>query len=154
MDDATVVRICQRVTHFEKNLEAVLEALTVEHLGQFHWNFLVGKDNARGWASDRVTIVQDATCEATVLVETPDMTTNVAPVAGARVVVRPAEEGDEHEATTDADGLARVALAPGSYTIRVVECPGAMSLPKEDAAVTVREGAFASAELVCDTGIR
>ena len=47
-----------------------LEALTVEHLGQFHWNFLVGKDNARGWASDRVTIVQDATCEATVLVET------------------------------------------------------------------------------------
>ena len=87
-------------------------------------------------------------------VETPDMTTNVAPVAGARVVVRPAEEGDEHEATTDADGLARVALAPGSYTIRVVECPGAMSLPKEDASVTVREGAFASAELVCDTGIR
>ena len=87
-------------------------------------------------------------------VVTPDMTTNVAPVAGARVVVRPAGGGDEHEATTDADGLARVALAPGSYTIAVVECPGAMSLPKEDAAVTVREGAFASAELVCDTGIR
>lgn len=47
-----------------------VEPLTVEHLGQFHWNFLLGEDNARGWKSDRVTIVPDALCEPTVLVET------------------------------------------------------------------------------------
>ena len=44
--------------------------LTVEHLGEFHWGFLVGPDNARGWKGDRVTIAQDAFCEPTVLVET------------------------------------------------------------------------------------
>jgi hypothetical protein len=44
--------------------------LTVEHLGEYHWGFLVGPANARGWKGDRVTIAQDAFCEPTVLVET------------------------------------------------------------------------------------
>ncbi|HEX6177015.1 MAG TPA: hypothetical protein VF057_01550 [Thermoanaerobaculia bacterium] len=43
--------------------------LTVEHLGEFHWSFLLGPANARGWINDRVTIVQDSRCEPTVLVE-------------------------------------------------------------------------------------
>jgi hypothetical protein len=43
--------------------------LTVEHLGEFHWSFLLGSANARGWINDSVTIVQDARCEPTVLVE-------------------------------------------------------------------------------------
>lgn len=43
--------------------------LTVEHLGEFHWRFLVG-DQARGWVDDRVTIVQNSACEPTVTVET------------------------------------------------------------------------------------
>jgi hypothetical protein len=44
-------------------------ALTVEHLGEFHWRFLVG-DAASGWIDDRVVVAQDERCEPTVLVET------------------------------------------------------------------------------------
>ncbi len=44
--------------------------ISVEHLGEFHWGFLAGKENARGWMSDRVTIAHDAACIPTVLVET------------------------------------------------------------------------------------
>ncbi len=42
--------------------------LSVEHLGEWHWRFLVG--NADGWMSARVTIAQDQFCQSTVLVET------------------------------------------------------------------------------------
>lgn len=48
----------------------VSHLLTVEHLGEWHWQFLVGADAARGWKGDRVTIAQDAFCNPTVLVET------------------------------------------------------------------------------------
>jgi len=44
--------------------------LSVEHLGEFNWRFLVGAENAGGWTSDRVTIAQNAFCEPTVLAET------------------------------------------------------------------------------------
>lgn len=44
--------------------------ISVEHLGEFHWGFLAGKENARGWMSDRVTIAHDAACAPTILVET------------------------------------------------------------------------------------
>jgi len=44
-------------------------ALTVEHLGEFHWRFLVGNAGA-GWVDDRVTIVQNLRCDTTVLVDT------------------------------------------------------------------------------------
>lgn len=44
--------------------------LSVEHLGEWHWRFLVGAENAEGWMADRVTIAQNAFCEPTVLVET------------------------------------------------------------------------------------
>lgn len=44
--------------------------LSVEHLGEFHWGFLAGKENARGWVDDRVTITQDERCNPSVLVET------------------------------------------------------------------------------------
>jgi hypothetical protein len=44
--------------------------LAVEHLGEFHWAFLAGADNARGWVNDRVTITENAYCETTTLVET------------------------------------------------------------------------------------
>jgi hypothetical protein len=48
----------------------VSHILTVEHLGQWHWEYLVGSDAARGWKGDRVTVAQDAFCNPTVLVET------------------------------------------------------------------------------------
>ena len=44
-------------------------ALTVEHLGEFHWRFLVG-DASAGWIDDRVTVTQNLQCDPTVLVET------------------------------------------------------------------------------------
>ena len=31
-------------------------AISAEHLGEFHWRFLVGADNARGWVNDRVIV--------------------------------------------------------------------------------------------------
>lgn len=43
--------------------------LTVEHLGEFHWRFLVG-DAGGGWVDDRVTVTQNVQCDPTVLVET------------------------------------------------------------------------------------
>lgn len=43
--------------------------LTVEHLGEFHWRFLVGEAGS-GWIGDRVTVVQNVACEPTVLVDT------------------------------------------------------------------------------------
>ncbi|HXH90551.1 MAG TPA: hypothetical protein VNN25_03145, partial [Thermoanaerobaculia bacterium] len=44
-------------------------ALTVEHLGEFHWRFLVGEAGA-GWVDDRVTVTQNLHCDTTVLVDT------------------------------------------------------------------------------------
>jgi len=44
-------------------------ALTVEHLGEFHWRFLVG-DAGAGWIDDRVTVVRNPKSDPTVLVDT------------------------------------------------------------------------------------
>jgi hypothetical protein len=44
--------------------------LSVEHMGEFHWSYLVGATNARGWIDDRVTVAQNAWCLPTVTVET------------------------------------------------------------------------------------
>jgi len=49
---------------------AVSHLLSVEHLGEWHWQFLVGAEASRGWTGDRVTVTQDAFCNPTVLVET------------------------------------------------------------------------------------
>ena len=44
--------------------------ITVEHLGEFHWRFLVGDKSAAGWLDDRVTVAENDDCQPTVLVET------------------------------------------------------------------------------------
>jgi hypothetical protein len=44
--------------------------LTVEHLGEFHWRYLVGAKASAGWVDDRVQIAQTDACEPTVLAET------------------------------------------------------------------------------------
>jgi hypothetical protein len=44
--------------------------LSVEHLGEFTWGYLVGPENARGLISDRATVTQNKACEASVQVET------------------------------------------------------------------------------------
>lgn len=44
--------------------------LSVEHLGEWHWQFMLGPEGGRGWKGDRVTIAQDWFCRPTILVET------------------------------------------------------------------------------------
>lgn len=34
-------------------------AISAEHLGEFHWRFLLGADAARGWVNDRVLVGRD-----------------------------------------------------------------------------------------------
>ena len=34
-------------------------AISAEHLGEFHWRFLVGEENARGWVNDRALVTRD-----------------------------------------------------------------------------------------------
>jgi hypothetical protein len=48
------------------------DVIAVEHLGEFHWRFLVGADNARGWINDRVAVWRDGRVEARTKWETPE----------------------------------------------------------------------------------
>jgi hypothetical protein len=34
-------------------------AIAAEHLGEFHWRFLVGAANAKGWVNDRAVVMRD-----------------------------------------------------------------------------------------------
>jgi len=34
-------------------------AITAEHLGEFHWRFLVGANNSAGWVNDRAVVTRD-----------------------------------------------------------------------------------------------
>ncbi|HWS72187.1 MAG TPA: hypothetical protein VN605_08730 [Thermoanaerobaculia bacterium] len=43
--------------------------LTAEHLGEWHWGFLVGEENAHGWVNDRVSIARNDAGATTVLTE-------------------------------------------------------------------------------------
>ena len=47
-------------------------ALTVEHLGEFHWRFLVGETVSSGWLSDRVLVTPRGTVLAETRWESPD----------------------------------------------------------------------------------
>ena len=40
------------------------DILTSEHLGEFHWRYLVGADKATGWVNDRVTVKCDGIVHA------------------------------------------------------------------------------------------
>lgn len=46
-------------------------ALSVEHLGEFHWAYLAGAENARGWMADRVVILKDGGVKVETRWETP-----------------------------------------------------------------------------------
>lgn len=43
--------------------------LTAEHVGEWHWGFLVGEENARGWVNDRVSVARNDAGATTVLTE-------------------------------------------------------------------------------------
>jgi hypothetical protein len=53
-------------------------ALAVEHLGEFHWRFLVGAENARGWVSDRAVISRDGNVRIDTEWETPEIASRFA----------------------------------------------------------------------------
>lgn len=46
-------------------------AITVEHLGEFHWAYLAGAENARGWLGDRAVVMKDGRVEIETKWETP-----------------------------------------------------------------------------------
>ena len=46
--------------------------IAVEHLGEFHWRFLVGADNAAGWMNDRVIISRGGGVRAETKWESPE----------------------------------------------------------------------------------
>ena len=47
-------------------------AISAEHLGEFHWRFLVGADNARGWVNDRAIVYKDGRVNVTTKWESPE----------------------------------------------------------------------------------
>lgn len=59
------------------------DTLAVEHLGEFHWRFLVGADNARGWMNDRVVVSRGGQVHAETTWESPERATAFADAYGA-----------------------------------------------------------------------
>jgi hypothetical protein len=50
-------------------------AIAAEHLGEFHWRFIVGADNARGWVNDRAVIYRDGRVDVDTTWESPERAT-------------------------------------------------------------------------------
>jgi len=48
------------------------DVIAVEHLGEFHWRFLVGADNAAGWMNDRVIISRNGRVRAETKWQSPE----------------------------------------------------------------------------------
>lgn len=80
-----------------------------------------------------------------------DGESNSAPVEGARVTLRSGLVQRSYR--TDATGAALAQISPGTYEVRVTECPGALALPAPET-VTVAPGGDTRIQLECDTGIR
>lgn len=80
-----------------------------------------------------------------------DGDSNSAPVEGARVTLRSGLVTRSYR--TDAAGTALAEISPGTYEVRVTECPGALALPAPET-VTVAAGGDTRIQLECDTGIR
>jgi hypothetical protein len=59
------------------------DVIAVEHMGEFHWRFLVGADAARGWINDRVAVWRDGKVEARTKWESPERATAFADAYGA-----------------------------------------------------------------------
>ncbi|MBV8519018.1 MAG: hypothetical protein JO197_16610 [Acidobacteria bacterium] len=47
-------------------------AISAEHLGEFHWRFLVGPDASRGWVNDRAVVYKDGRVDVTTKWESPE----------------------------------------------------------------------------------
>lgn len=53
-------------------------ALSVEHMGEFHWAYLAGAVNARGWVGDRAVVMKNGRVDIETKWETPEHATKFA----------------------------------------------------------------------------
>ena len=68
---------------FDPAKPAGADVIAVEHMGQFHWGFLVGAANAKGWVNDRVIISRGGRVRAETKWETTEHATAFADAYGA-----------------------------------------------------------------------
>jgi hypothetical protein len=72
-------------------------AISAEHMGEFHWRFLVGAEPARGWVNDRVIVYRDGRVQAETTWETPQHAAAFATAYGAFLKKRGIEATVKHE---------------------------------------------------------
>jgi hypothetical protein len=59
------------------------DAISAEHLGEFHWRFLVGEENARGWVNDRAYVTPAGKVDVETKWESEERATKFAEAYGA-----------------------------------------------------------------------
>jgi hypothetical protein len=72
-------------------------AISAEHLGEFHWAFLVGAANARGWVNDRAVVSRDGRVQVATTWESPDRAAAFASAYGAFLQKRGLKATVKHE---------------------------------------------------------
>jgi hypothetical protein len=75
------------------------DAIATEHLGEFHWRFLVGEANAAGWVDDRVTVYRDGRVDVSTEWENEERATKFAAAYEKKLKDRGLEPTITHEAT-------------------------------------------------------
>jgi hypothetical protein len=75
-------------------------AISAEHLGEFHWRFLVGAENARGWVNDRVIVGRDGKVDVATTWESPERAAAFATAYGAFLEKRGLEATVKHDGAT------------------------------------------------------
>lgn len=73
------------------------DAISTEHLGEFHWKFLLGADNARGWVNDRVVISRNGRVQVETTWDSPERATAFADAYGAFLKKRGVEATVKHD---------------------------------------------------------
>ncbi|HEX8619635.1 MAG TPA: hypothetical protein VF911_18790 [Thermoanaerobaculia bacterium] len=66
-------------------------AISAEHLGEFHWRFMVGAENARGWVNDRALVTRDGKVDIVTRWESEAHATTFAVAYGEFLVKRGVE---------------------------------------------------------------
>jgi hypothetical protein len=75
-------------------------AISAEHLGEFHWRFLLGAENARGWVNDRVVVSRDGRVQAETTWESPERATAFAGAYAAFLKKRGIDAKVQHQGTS------------------------------------------------------
>ena len=78
------------------------DVIAVEHMGEFHWRYLVGADASRGWVNDRVAVWRNGRVEAQTKWESPERANAFADAYGAFLTKR----GVDAKITRDGQNVA------------------------------------------------